>query len=73
MWGGGGGGTLIFSYILRLRSFFWVQNIEIQYFLWFQKNKYFWGGLKILWIFLGGHHKIGLYLGFLGSFQKVKV
>ena len=27
----------------------------------FQKNKYFWG-MKILWIFLGGHHKIGLYL-----------
>ena len=31
----------------------------------------------ILWIFLGGHHKIGLYLGvisiFLGSFLKVKV
>ena len=22
----------------------------------------FWG-MKILWIFLGGHHKIGLYLG----------
>ena len=28
----------------------------------FQKNKYFWG-MKILWIFLGSHHKIGLYLG----------
>ena len=22
----------------------------------------FWG-MKILWIFLGGHHKFGLYLG----------
>ena len=21
------------------------------------------GGMKILWIFLGGHHKIGLYEG----------
>ena len=35
------------------------------------------GGMKILWIFFGGHHKIGLYLGgismLLGSFLKVKV
>ena len=33
--------------------------------------------MKILWIFLGGHHKIGLVLGvismYLGSFLKVKV
>ena len=28
----------------------------------FQKIKYFWG-IKILWIFFWGHHKIGLYLG----------
>ena len=26
------------------------------------KNEYFLG-MKILWIFLGGHHKISLYLG----------
>ena len=36
----------------------------------------FWG-MKILWIFFGGHHKIGLYKGLflciLGSFLKVKV
>ena len=31
--GGGGGGTLIFSYIQWLGSFFWVQNLEVQYFL----------------------------------------
>ena len=30
--GGGGGGTLIFSYIRRLGSFFGVQNFEFQYF-----------------------------------------
>ena len=30
--GGGGGVTLIFSYIRRLRSIFWVQNFEFQYF-----------------------------------------
>ena len=35
------------------------------------------GGMKVLWIFFGGHHLIGLYLGsflrILGSFLKVKV
>ena len=33
--------------------------------------------MKILWIFLGGHHKIGLYLGIISmhfvSFLKAKV
>ena len=29
---GGGGVTLIFSYIRRLGSSFWVQNFEFQYF-----------------------------------------
>ena len=37
------GGTLIFSYIRRLWSFFWVQNFEFQYFLCFQKNKHLFG------------------------------
>ena len=35
------------------------------------------GGMKFLWMFFGGHHQIGLYLGIilciLGSFLKVKV
>ena len=57
------GGTLIFSYIRRLGSFFWVKYCEFQYFWGFsEKINMFWG-MKILWIFLGGHHKIGLYLG----------
>ena len=43
-------GTLIFSHIHRLSLFFWL---KIRYF------HIFWG-MKILWIFLGGHHKIGL-------------
>ena len=30
--GGGGRGTLIFSYIRRLGSFFGVQNLELHYF-----------------------------------------
>ena len=30
----------------------------------------FWG-MKILWIFLGGHHKIGLYLGVISTHFRV--
>ena len=45
------------------RDIFWVQNFEFQYFLGvFRKNIIFWD-VKILWIYFGGHHKIGLYLG----------
>ena len=29
--------------------------------IFFQKTEYF-GGMKILWIYFGGHDKIGLYL-----------
>ena len=29
------------------------------------------GGMKILWIFLGGHHKIGLYLGVISMHFRV--
>ena len=36
--GGGGGGTLIFSYIRRLGLFFGVQNFEFQYFWGFSEN-----------------------------------
>ena len=61
----GEGGTQIFSYIRRLGSFFVVQKFEFQYlFIFFfggggvQKNDYY-CGMTIL----GGHHKIGLYLG----------
>ena len=58
---GGGGGTLIFSHIRRLGLFLGVQNSEFQYFWGFSDYFFFWGGggMKILWIFLGGHHKIG--------------
>ena len=31
--GEGGGGILIFSYIRRLGSYFWIQTFEFQYFL----------------------------------------
>ena len=61
--GEGAGGTLIFAYIRRLCSFFGAQNFEFQYFFFlvFKKKTIFLGGMKILWIFFGGHPKIGLY------------
>ena len=36
--GGGGGGTLIFSYIRRLGPFFWGQIFEFQYFWGFSEK-----------------------------------
>ena len=70
----GGGGTLIFSYIRRLRLFFGVQDSEFQYFFGFSEKMNIFGGMKISWIFFGGHHKIGLILGsfqcILGSFLR---
>ena len=76
----GGGGTLIFSYIRRLGSFFGLKilNFNISNILWgFQKNKYVWGYEDFVDIFWGGHHEIGLYLGdssmHLMGFLKVKV
>ena len=62
--GGGGGGTLIFSYIRRLGSFFWFKILKFNIFGGFQKNKYFLGYEDFVDIF-GGHQKIGLhvYLG----------
>ena len=40
---GGGGGTVIFTYIRRLGSFLGVQNFEFRNFWGFQKNEYFLG------------------------------
>ena len=54
--GGGGENNLIFSYIRRLMSFFWIQNFESQYFLGFSK--------KI--IFLGYEY----FVDFLGVLQN---
>ena len=52
-------------------------KLEFQYFrFFFQKNEYLLG-INILWIFLGGHHNIGPYLGVISMhfrvFLKVKV
>ena len=54
-----------------------LQNYEFQYlfffFFWeggFRKINIF-GGKKILWIFFGDHHKIGLYLGVISMYFRV--
>ena len=58
----GEGDTLIFSYICRLGSFFfWFNILNFNIFWGFQKKMNIFEGIKILWIFFGGHHKIGLY------------
>ena len=72
--GGGGEGTLIFQYIRMLGPFLGVQYFEFEVVVFFclfffllrggggSENDKF-GGMEILWIFVGGgHHKIGLYL-----------
>ena len=49
----GGGGTLIFSYIRRLGSFFGVKILNFNFLGGFQKNKYFWGYEDFVDIFFG--------------------
>ena len=65
-----GGCTLIFLYIHRLGSFFGVQNFESHYFWGFSEKMNIFG-MKILWIFVWGHHKIGLYLGGISMYFRV--
>ena len=59
------------AHIHRLGSFLGVQNFEFQYFLGFFRKNEFLGGMKILWIFFWGHHKIGLYLGVISMHFRV--
>ena len=51
----------------KARVILGVQNFEFHYFLDFQTNEYFFfwggGGYEDFVDILGGHHKIGLYLG----------
>ena len=58
----GGGGTLKFSYIRKLGSFYGFKILNFIIYLGFQKNEYFLGYENFVDIF-GVHHKIGLYLG----------
>ena len=66
---GVGGGTLIFSYIRRLRKFWGVQNFKFQC---------FWGSEKLIILMYedfvdiwGGHRKIGLVLGVISMHFRV--
>ena len=74
-WGpeGGGGGTLIFSHIRRLGPFFGFKILNLNIFGGFHKMNIL-RGMKILWIFFWGHHKIGLvggsFLCNIGSFLR---
>ena len=57
-------------------NYFGLKILSSVFFSGFLKNEYFLG-MKILWILLGGHHKIRLYLGInplhFWVFFKVKV
>ena len=64
------GVTLIFSYISRLGPFFGFKILNFDIFGVFRKINIFWG-MKILWIFFWGHHKIGLYLEVISMHFKV--
>ena len=65
------GGTLTFLYIRWLGLFFGVQNFEFQYFLGFSKKYIFLGYEDFVDIFLGCHHKIGLYSGVISMHFRV--
>ena len=56
---GGGGGTLIFSYIRRPGLYLGFKILNFNIFGGFEKSVYFWGYEDFVDIF-GGHHKIGL-------------
>ena len=70
---GEGGGTLIFSYIRRLGSFYWVQNFEFQYFFRFSEKWIFLGVWRFCGYFLGSSQNWTIFICILGSFLKVKV
>ena len=67
---GGGGGYSEICIIRRLGLFLRFKFLNFNIFGGFQKNEYFLG-MKILWIFLEGHHKIGLYLGVISMHFRV--
>ena len=60
--GAGGGGTLIFHTYIGSGHFF-GSKFRISIFWGVFRKMNIFGGMKILWIFFWGHHKIGLYLG----------
>ena len=61
------GGTLIF-HIYVGSGHFWVQNFEFQYFLGFQKNKYFFGYEDFVDIFWGSSRNWTIFRGYFYVF-----
>ena len=66
----GGGGTLIFSYIRRLGSFFGFKILNFIIFLGFSEKVIIFG-MKNLWIFFGVITKFDLYLGVISMHFRV--
>ena len=66
----------IHTYYVGLGYFWGFKILNFNIFWVLQKTEFF-GGMKILWIYFGGHHKTGLYLevisSILGAFLKVNV
>ena len=71
---GGGGGTLIFSYVRRLGSFFGVKILNFNIFGGFQKNKYLFGYKDFVDIFLASSLNWTIFRGqfyaFYGLFLR---
>ena len=56
----------------RLGAFFWFKFMNYFFFLGGGVRKInIFGGMKIFWIFLGGHDKIGLVLGVSSIYSRV--
>ena len=74
--GGGGGGFYYFHTFVGSGHFLGFKILNFNDFFFFgggggfRKINIFWG-MKILWIFLWGHHKIGLYLGVISMHVRV--
>ena len=78
---GGGGGTLILFDTCVGSGHFFLKIFELHYlFIYFLfifflgggvRNIDIFGGMKILWIFLGGHDEIGQVLGVSSMYFKV--
>ena len=70
--GGGGGYSEIFIHTYAWGYFLGFKILNFNIFWGFQKKKKnIFLGMKILWIFFGGHHKIGLYLGVISMHYMV--
>ena len=65
----GGGAVNFYTYVGS--GYFWgFKILNFNIFGVFRNINIFWG-MKILWIFLGGHHKNGLYLRVMSTHFRV--